>query len=320
MDIIEQEFTYLARMRATRGQRIDNDAVVLYLFLARLGMKAERFNALEATRSTLEQQGLTRYRLNKSIRALCAAGLLQYEAGGGRAASRYTLPRLLDVRMSAEQPQPLAQAAPYAVGPMVSAAVVREAPQPAPAGVTPDEALGVMAERSATVQRLCEGVVTPAVKETLVEQFPRMGYTRADILKTLAAIAAAVEESDYLKANVQLGWLVGKGNWEKVVNGTYKNRAKKEQPLTEWERAGGAPPCDYDSYMARADVEFKKYPGLYFRVGEDGVERNCKGQTREEFAAAHDRMVEETNRRAMERFRKKQQEAKAKKQEANAYA
>lgn len=300
MGILEQEFTRIARQRARGELALDNNAVVLYLFLARTGLSAGRFESLEVARSAFAPQGLSRYLLNKAIRALCDAGLLEYTAGTGRTASLFTLPRLMHIRPAAAQPEaPVAQPSAHPN----TQPTTYVAPPPPPASVTTDEALRVLAGASATVRRLCAGVVTPAAKESLAAQLPRMGATRAEVLSTLAAVGGAVEESDYLRENLTIGWLAAWGNWEKVLNGNYKTRAKA-RVLTEWERNGGAPPGDYESFVAQSEKEWRRNDAI-FRCMEDGVERNCHGQTREEARIAEIKRREAVNRAAMEEFKRR---------------
>ena len=94
MDILENEFSEIARMRACGNVALSLGTLEVYLFIVRLGMKGGGFRGVEARYRLFEQQGISRRRLARAVAELAAAGLLEREAGAGATPTRYTLPRL----------------------------------------------------------------------------------------------------------------------------------------------------------------------------------------------------------------------------------
>ena len=94
MDILENEFTEIARLRARGNVALSLGTLEVYLFIVRIGMKVGEFRGVEARNRLFEQQGVSRRRLARAVAELTAAGLLEREAGSGATPTRYTLPRL----------------------------------------------------------------------------------------------------------------------------------------------------------------------------------------------------------------------------------
>ena len=137
MDILENEFTEIARLRARGNVVLSLGTLEVYLFIVRIGMKVGGFRGVEAQNRLFERQGVSRRRLARAVAELAAAGLLEREAGSGATPTRYTLPRLAGPAPVGDAPQARSTAndalplAPGGCGPIpAGGAAITTAPPP----------------------------------------------------------------------------------------------------------------------------------------------------------------------------------------------
>ena len=315
MDILENEFSEIARMRARGNVALSLGTLEVYLFIVRLGMKGGGFRGVEARYRLFEQQGISRRRRGRAVAVRAAAGLLEREAGAGATPTRYTLPRLAGPAPVGDAPHagstandalPLAHAlgdrsaipaggaaittAPPPVGDaphagstandaLALAPVGRDAP-PAGAAVTRWEAVETLCAESAALARVVRGQMGEREGQALAARLPGLGAGRGPTLAALVHLAWAVNRSAYLKEHLTLAWLLEGDNMARVLAGRYQDRRDPYEGRDCLSPALVGNP-DYfalDGYKGWLTGE----PGCKFRLMVDGVPRDCRGRTREE--------------------------------------
>ena len=315
MDILENEFTEIARLRARGNVALSLGTLEVYLFIVRIGMKGGGFRGVEARYQLFERQGISRWRLARAVAELAAAGLLEREAGSGATPTRYTLPRLAGLapvgdtplaRNIANDTLPLAQAlGDRGVIPAGGAAIttapppVSDAPQarstandalplapggcgpiPAGGGVTLKEAVGTLCAESATLARVVQGQMGEREGLALAARLPSLGAGRGPTLAALVHLAWAVNRSAYLKERLTLAWLLEGDNMAKVLAGQYQDRRDpyEGRNCLSPDLVGNPDYFALDGYKGWLAGE----PGCEFRLMVDGVARDCRGRTKEE--------------------------------------
>ena len=275
MDILENEFSEIARMRARGNVALSLGTLEVYLFIVRLGMKGGGFRGVEARYRLFEQQGISRRRLARAVAELAAAGLLEREAGAGATPTRYTLPRLAGPAPVGDAPH----AGSTANDALALAPVGRDAP-PAGAAVTLGEAVETLCAESAALARVVRGQMGEREGQALAARLPGLGAGRGPTLAALVHLAWAVNRSAYLKEHLTLAWLLEGDNMARVLAGRYQDRRDPYEGRDCLSPALVGNP-DYfalDGYKGWLTGE----PGCEFRLMVDGVPRDCRGRTREE--------------------------------------
>lgn len=275
MDILENEFSEIARMRARGNVALSLGTLEVYLFIVRLGMKGGGFRGVEARYRLFEQQGISRRRLARAVAELAAAGLLEREAGAGATPTRYTLPRLAGPAPVGDAPH----AGSTANDALALAPVGRDAP-PAGAAVTLGEAVETLCAESAALARVVRGQMGEREGQALAARLPGLGAGRGPTLAALVHLAWAVNRSAYLKEHLTLAWLLEGDNMARVLAGRYQDRRDPYEGRDCLSPALVGNP-DYfalDGYKGWLTGE----PGCKFRLMVDGVPRDCRGRTREE--------------------------------------
>ena len=307
MDILENEFSAIARMRARGNVSLSLGTLEVYLFIVRLGMKGGGFRGVEARYRLFEQQGISRWRLARAVAELAAAGLLEREAGAGTTPTRYTLPRLAGPGPGNDAlpaggfaiTAPEGSDAPHAGGfaitapegsdalhagstandALAQAPAGRDAP-PAGAAVTLGEAVETLCAESAALARVVRGQMGEREGRALAARLPGLGAGRGPTLAALVHLAWAVNRSAYLKEHLTLAWLLEGDNMARVLAGRYQDRRDPYEGRDCLSPALVGNP-DYfalDGYKGWLTGE----PGCEFRLMVDGVPRDCRGRTREE--------------------------------------
>ena len=315
MDILENEFTEIARLRARGNVALSLGTLEVYLFIVRIGMKGGGFRGVEARYQLFERQGISRWRLARAVAELAAAGLLEREAGAGATPTRYTLPRLAGPAPVGDAPHagstandalPLAHAlgdrsaipaggaaittAPPPVGDaphagstandaLALAPVGRDAP-PAGAAVTLGEAVETLCAESAALARVVRGQMGEREGQALAARLPGLGAGRGPTLAALVHLAWAVNRSAYLKEHLTLAWLLEGDNMAKVLAGRYQDRRDpyEGRDCLSSDLVGNPDYFALDGYKGWLAGE----PGCEFRLMVDGVARDCRGRTKEE--------------------------------------
>lgn len=315
MDILENEFTEIARLRARGNVALSLGTLEVYLFIVRIGMKGGGFRGVEARYQLFERQGISRRRLARAVAELAAAGLLEREAGSGATPTRYTLPRLAGpatvgdaplARRAANDALPLAQAlgdrgAIPAGGATITTAPTlgSDAPQarstandtlpqvpgggdaiPAGGGVTLKEAVETLCAESAALARVVKGQMGAREGQALTARLPSLGAGRGPTLAALVHLAWAVNRSAYLKERLTLAWLLEGDNMAKVLAGRYQDRRDpyEGRNCLSSDLVGNPDYFALDGYKGWLAGE----PGCEFRLMVDGVARDCRGRTKEE--------------------------------------
>lgn len=294
MDILENEFTEISRLKARGNVALSLGTLEIYLFIVRLGMGGGGFRDVEAKYRLFEQQGVSRRRLARAVAELVAAGLLERTVGVGATPTRYTLPRLADARpATVETPVETAGAEPAGACTQArletvdapprgneSVAIASVIPPRETDQVTLEEAVQTFCAESKTLKRLIKTQMTPEIERALAARLPRLGPTRGMAFVALVNLAWAVNWSSYLKENLSLAWLMAGGNWEKVMGGKYKD---KRDPYEGRDLLSPGLIGNYD-YFVHASYKgwIANQAGYKYRLMADGVPRNCYGQTKEE--------------------------------------
>lgn len=291
MDILENEFSAIARMRARGNVSLSLGTLEVYLFIVRLGMKGGGFRGVEARYRLFEQQGISRWRLARAVAELAAAGLLECEAGAGATPTRYTLPRLAGpgpgndalpaggFAITAPEGSDAPQAGSTANDALALAPAGRDAP-PAGAAVTLGEAVETLCAESAALARVVRGQMGEREGQALAARLPGLGAGRGPTLAALVHLAWAVNRSAYLKEHLTLAWLLEGDNMARVLAGRYQDRRDPYEGRNCLSPALVGNP-DYfalDGYKGWLTGE----PGCEFRLMVDGVPRDCRGRTQEE--------------------------------------
>lgn len=311
MDILENEFTEISRLKAQGNVSLSLGTLEVYLFIVRLGMKGGGFCDIEAKFKLFERQGVSRRRLAKAVAELAAAGLLERTVGVGATPTRYTLPRLAAVQPAAEGAVETVAVAPAVEQPTEQPAAATAAPpkgnESVPiaaalpprdnAPVTLEEAVETLRTESKTLKRLIKTQMTPEIEQALAARLPRLGKSRGTTLVALVNLAWAVNWSAYLKEHLSLAWLFEGGNLEKVLNGRYKD---KRDPYEGRDSLSPGLIGNYDYFVHNSYKGWlANERGYEFRPMVDGIPRNCYGQTKREYRAEERQRIEEMNRDAV---------------------